>query len=329
MDTLQTGTKYGKFEAPTGQYCARQMYIPREDLAAKDSSKTHRRVLDNLRAEGAPEPHIAGTRTTSDRRLLSRGDRGRDWRALTATRDPLSASLARQSDDDDAPHEQLRSLLKFLKRNGQGPDAELPSTTGVRKPNRPPKALTLQELAALLNAPDLAKPEGVRDRALMELVYGAGLRVTEAVELRMEELDLDTAAFRVTGKRGKTRWLPLPLHDPWLESIGRGETEVVRIRCAGLVEPRGKAVAPNASWSCRSTRTPRVKKKPARTYGAQYACLIKGGGPARGAEPRALSPSARRGLHAVRYGAGQSSNASAPARLRLVSTRVTDGRLPS
>ncbi len=112
----------------------------------------------------------------------------------------------------------LRSLLKFLKKNGQGPEAELPSTTGVRKPKRLPKALTLQELADLLNAPDLAKPEGVRDRALMELVYGAGLRVTEAVELRMEELDLDTAAFRVTGKRGKTRWLPLPRFTiPWIE----------------------------------------------------------------------------------------------------------------
>jgi integrase/recombinase XerD len=52
----------------------------------------------------------------------------------------------------------------------------------------------------------------------MELVYGAGLRISEAVELRLEELDLDTAAFRVTGKRGKTRWLPLPRFTlPWVE----------------------------------------------------------------------------------------------------------------
>ena len=112
----------------------------------------------------------------------------------------------------------LRSLLKFLKKNGEGPKAELPSAKGVRRPKRLPKALSLEDLSALLEAPDLSKPEGLRDRALMELVYGAGLRVSEAVGLRMEELDLDTAAFRVTGKRGKTRWLPIPRYTlPWLE----------------------------------------------------------------------------------------------------------------
>lgn len=44
----------------------------------------------------------------------------------------------------------------------------------------------------------------------MELIYGAGLRISEAVELRTDALELDSAALRVTGKRGKTRWLPLP-----------------------------------------------------------------------------------------------------------------------
>jgi site-specific recombinase XerD len=44
----------------------------------------------------------------------------------------------------------------------------------------------------------------------MELIYGAGLRVSEAVNLTVAELDLENAAVRVTGKRGKTRWVPLP-----------------------------------------------------------------------------------------------------------------------
>jgi integrase/recombinase XerD len=112
----------------------------------------------------------------------------------------------------------LRSMLKYLRKHGLGPDAELPSTGGASRPRRLPKALSLEELAALLSAPDVSKPPGLRDRALMETVYGAGLRVSEAVDLRLEELDLDTAAFRVTGKRGKTRWLPLPRFTlPWLE----------------------------------------------------------------------------------------------------------------
>lgn len=112
----------------------------------------------------------------------------------------------------------LRSFLKYLKKNGRGPDAELPSIKGARSPKRLPKALSLEELANLLSAPDVATPTGLRDRALMEIVYGAGLRISEAVGLRMEELELDSAAFRVTGKRGKVRWLPLPRYTiPWIE----------------------------------------------------------------------------------------------------------------
>ena len=137
----------------------------------------------------------------------------------------------------------LRSFLKFLKKNGQGPDVELPSVKGARKPKILPKALPLKELTALLDAPDVAKPEGLRDRALMELVYGAGLRISEAVELRMEELDLDSAAFRVTGKRGKTRWLPIPRFTmPWIERyIDEGRPKLVKSAMAELfVSTRGK-----------------------------------------------------------------------------------------
>lgn len=104
----------------------------------------------------------------------------------------------------------LRSFLKFLKKNGEGPSADLPSTGGFRKPKAVPKALSSAKLEALLNAPDLARPTGMRDRALLELIYGAGLRVSEAVELEFEAINLDERAVRITGKRGKTRYVPLP-----------------------------------------------------------------------------------------------------------------------
>ena len=112
----------------------------------------------------------------------------------------------------------LRSLLKFLKKHHEGPSCELPSVSGTRLPKRLPKALPLDQLERLLAAPDLAKPQGLRDRAFMETVFGAGLRVSEACGLQASELSLDTAALRVTGKRGKTRWVPLPsLTVPWIE----------------------------------------------------------------------------------------------------------------
>ncbi len=104
----------------------------------------------------------------------------------------------------------LRSFLKFLKRRNEGPSGELPSTGGFKKPKRVPKALAPEVLANLLAGPDITKPSGLRDRALLELIYGGGLRISEAIELRFAELDLTEGAVRVTGKRGKTRWIPLP-----------------------------------------------------------------------------------------------------------------------
>ncbi len=112
----------------------------------------------------------------------------------------------------------LRSLLKFLKKRGVGPAMDLPSTGGFKKKKPLPKALPLERVEALLNAPDLATPTGLRDRTLLELIYGAGLRISEAVELPLSELDLEGGAVRVTGKRGKTRWVPLPgLTKAWIE----------------------------------------------------------------------------------------------------------------
>lgn len=172
-----------------------------------------------------------------------------DWRSLTmeqmlryqiSLRPPMKASTTMRRTSS------LRSFLKFLKKNGQGPDVDLPSIKGVRKPKILPKALPLEELTALLNAPDLSKPEGLRDRALMELVYGAGLRISEAVELRIEELDLDSAAFRVTGKRGKTRWLPIPRFTmTWIEKyLQEGRPKLVKSAMAELfVSTRGKKMS--------------------------------------------------------------------------------------
>ncbi len=104
----------------------------------------------------------------------------------------------------------IRSFLKFLKRNGEGPTSELPSTGGFRKPKTLPKALSIEQIERLLSQPELSTPGGIRDRTLLELIYGAGLRISEAVEMEREALDLGELALRVTGKRGKTRRVPIP-----------------------------------------------------------------------------------------------------------------------
>ncbi|MFZ4508698.1 MAG: tyrosine-type recombinase/integrase [Fimbriimonas sp.] len=105
----------------------------------------------------------------------------------------------------------LRSFLKFLKRNGSGPKLDLPETGGYRTPKTLPKSLPDVQLSRLLDAPDVSTPPGLRDRALLELLFGAGLRVSEAVDLRQEAVDLASMSLRVTGKREKTRMVPLPV----------------------------------------------------------------------------------------------------------------------
>lgn len=94
----------------------------------------------------------------------------------------------------------------YLRRTGD----RTPQHRGFRKPKLLPKALTFETVSTLLEAPDTSSPLGLRDRALLELLYGAGLRISEAIELELHGLDLERGMLSVTGKRGKTRWVPLP-----------------------------------------------------------------------------------------------------------------------
>jgi integrase/recombinase XerD len=77
-------------------------------------------------------------------------------------------------------------------------------------PRRLPKALPYQDVAAMIeNAGDTETPEGLRDRALVEFLYGTGTRVSEAVSLDVDDVDLETHTVIVTGKGSKQRLLPL------------------------------------------------------------------------------------------------------------------------
>jgi integrase/recombinase XerD len=71
-----------------------------------------------------------------------------------------------------------------------------------------PKAISEKEVDALLAAPDVATPLGLRDRAMLELLYASGLRVSEIVQLPRDRMDLDSGFLRVTGKGGKERLAP-------------------------------------------------------------------------------------------------------------------------
>jgi integrase/recombinase XerC len=101
-----------------------------------------------------------------------------------------------------------RSFYRYLAREGE---ATSNPALGVRSPKAPrklPQVLDVDEVAALLDFP-ADDPESVRDRALLELLYSSGLRVSELTDLRWRDLDLSDGMVRVTGKGSKTRIVPV------------------------------------------------------------------------------------------------------------------------
>jgi len=78
----------------------------------------------------------------------------------------------------------------------------------ARQPLRVPKSLSESQVEALLCAPDPATPLGLRDRAMLELMYASGLRVSELVTLKTVQLGLTEGALRVMGKGSRERMLP-------------------------------------------------------------------------------------------------------------------------
>lgn len=92
----------------------------------------------------------------------------------------------------------------LLQEDATGRDL-LYGTALPKRPRRLPKVLDHGSIAALIGAPDLSTPAGVRDRAILETLYGAGLRISELTALDLREVDLDEGMARVRGKGAKER----------------------------------------------------------------------------------------------------------------------------
>ena len=98
----------------------------------------------------------------------------------------------------------LRHFLSFLKEEGIY-DGEIPKYDPPKKEKRLPDVLSLEEVDALLEAPDPKTPSGLRDQAMLELMYATGLRVSELLSLRLRDIDLERNIVRVIGKGDKER----------------------------------------------------------------------------------------------------------------------------
>ena len=102
----------------------------------------------------------------------------------------------------------LRTFARFLKREGWIEIDPAALAVSPRREQKVPAHLTVDEMSRLLDVPDTAEPLGRRDRAILELFYASGLRLSELVGLDLEDVDLHTRIVRVMGKGGKERIVP-------------------------------------------------------------------------------------------------------------------------
>lgn len=115
-----------------------------------------------------------------------------------------------------------------------------------------PKLLTEDDVENLLDAPDTSDALGFRDRTMLELLYAAGLRVSELVSLEISQVNLQQGIVRVTGKGGKERLVPLGEEAlSWLERFIRNDrVEIIKGRPVDAIFPtrRGGPMTRQAFW---------------------------------------------------------------------------------
>ena len=99
----------------------------------------------------------------------------------------------------------LRTFVRWLIRTGVLTGDPLPTRGMMKKESRLPRFLSQSEAARLVTAPDVSDPLGLRDRALLEVIYAAGLRVSEVRDLNVADINFETKELRVRGKGSKQR----------------------------------------------------------------------------------------------------------------------------
>lgn len=143
--------------------------------------------------------YLKRARKTPDQ--IHRGD-VRDYLASLYRRGLSARSVARHLVS-------LRNFYRFLLQEGQIQSDPTAEVDGPKVGHSLPKYLTAQEVDALLAQPDPSTPAGLRDRAMLELLYATGMRVSELVHLRWEDFEANLGVVRCRGKGSKERLIPV------------------------------------------------------------------------------------------------------------------------
>ena len=103
----------------------------------------------------------------------------------------------------------VRGFYKFLMTDGHIASSPAEDLVSPQKSAYLPKFLNQNDVETLLSTPDVSRESGLRDRAILELMYACGLRVSELVGLNLEDADIDAGILTCTGKGSKTRRVPI------------------------------------------------------------------------------------------------------------------------
>lgn len=174
--------------------------------------------IDDFLAYLAVERGSSPNTIAAYRRDLTRYSQTLESRSVApagASRDDVTEHLRRLRDAGLAPSTiernaaAIKSYHRFLVRDGATNDNPTASLPLPKVPARLPAAVSIEDIDRLLSQPFPSDPAGYRDRAILEVLYGCGLRVSELIGMDSTALDLDTGLVRVFGKGSKERLVPI------------------------------------------------------------------------------------------------------------------------
>lgn len=146
----------------------------------------------------------------------------------------------------------LRMLAKYLIQVGQIREDFTELQQGPKQRRALPEMMHLSEVERLLNAPSLATPIGLRDRAMLELLYSSGLRVSELCALLMQSVDLNEGYVRVFGKGSKERIVPIgrPAQEAIQLYLSSARAAFVKAKTGSalFLSQRGQALSRKMIW---------------------------------------------------------------------------------
>ncbi len=185
--------------------------------------------------------------------------KSRQLSLLSARHSDLLDYLAQRFQDDIKPRSAARLLsslkrfYRFLYREGRIKSDPTLQIDAPKLPRSLPGSLTEEDVQALIAAPDVRTPRGLRDRAMLETLYASGVRVTELVSLEFSQLNQDAGVLRVLGKGAKERLVPVGEEAlDWIRHYLRDARAVLLAgrNCDSLfVTARGHGMSRQAFWN--------------------------------------------------------------------------------